>query len=565
MSVLPISMPCYHEVFLVTTNMLGSNSTIQSSADSCWGRGSSSRSSSDCSSVQAAFEQARRAVTQNDTASPGEADWKNPWHDLLYDRLRDRALPALISEGTITPAASLWTGSRLWLESFRESNLQPGDRLLISLSPSAAFVQVMVAALWQGLSIALLPPGEDVTEYFDEMDACAAVSDADLRYGVSSPDDSIPHTWRPEGLTGPASAPSTLRNTTQPRFPDVRFLLRTSGTTGTPTWVALSDRNVLSVLASHMPHLDLQNARTLSVLPWFHAFGLILDFLPALLSEAEIIRDPNGGRDPEELLRLTRAWGATHLSAVPLVIDRLKQTDGGPGMLCSLSGGIVGGAPVSGSLAQLLSGTSLRAGYGQTEASPGITLGPPGHWAANYLGRPVGCEISISDSGELHFRGDNACIGVWSNRHLTRLDPDRLVATGDKVEQDGDDLFFRGRRDNTFKLSNGRVVQAGHIESKLKQRFRTLDEAFVFTPDGDNVALALRLTGPDRKSPSDESLRMTIGDLRERLIDITVVAPDTWVSTPKGTVAREEMTKVMQRIFSDAPSSPSSPSVSPTS
>jgi len=314
-----------------------------------------------------------------------------------------------------------------------------------------------------------------------------------------------------------------------------------------------------------MPHLDLKNARTLSVLPWFHAFGFILDFLPALLSEAEIIRDPHGGRNPEDLLRLTRTWGATHLSAVPLVIDRLRQADGGSAMLCSLSGGIVGGAPVSGSLAQLLSGTSLRAGYGQTEASPGITLGPPGHWAANYLGQPLGCEISISDSGELHFRGDNACIGVWSNGRLDRLDPDRLVATGDRVEQDGDDLFFRGRIDNTFKLSNGRLVPAEHIESKLKQRFRTLDEAFIFTPDGDNVALAIRLTDPDGERPSDESLRTSIGDLRERLIDISVVDPDRWVCTPKGTVAREEMTTVMQRTFSDVPSSPSSSSLSSSS
>ncbi len=545
--------------------MLGSNGTIYTSADSCWGQDSSSTSSGDCSSVQDAFEQTRRAATQDDIASPGDANWENPWHRLLYERLRDRALPALISEGTITPAASLWTGSRLWLESFREADLQPGDRLLMSLSPSAAFVQVMTAALWHGLSIALLPPDEDVTEYMEALDARAAVSDRGLRYGVPDPDTCPPHTWQPEGLAGPADPPEALRETTQPRTPEVRFLLRTSGTTGTPTWVALSDRNVLSVLASHMPHLDLQNARTLSVLPWFHAFGLILDFLPALLSEAEIIRDPNGGRDPEELLRLTRAWGATHLSAVPLVIDRLRRTDGGPEMLCSLSGGIVGGAPVSGSLAQLLSGTSLRAGYGQTEASPGITLGPPGHWAANYLGQPLGCEIHIDDDGELHFQGDNACVGIWRDGRLDRLDPNRLVATGDKVEQDGDDLFFRGRTDNTFKLSNGRLVPAGQVESTLKQRFQKLDEAFVFTPDGDNVALALRLTEGSSEPPSDNAIRQAMGDLHERLIDISVVDTDMWVSTPKGTVAREEMTTVMRRTFPDTSSSASSPSVSSSS
>jgi long-subunit acyl-CoA synthetase (AMP-forming) len=412
------------------------------------------------------------------------------------------------------------------------------------------------------VTLVMLPPDADVGTHLKKMDARAAVSDDGVRHGVIARPASTPHTWQPEGLAGPADPPETLRTTTGPATPEARFLLRTSGTTGEPTWVALSDRNVLSVLASHMPHMQLQHARTLSVLPWTHAFGLVLDFLPALLSETEIIRDPNGGRDPGELLRLARAWGATHLSAVPLVIDRIAEVDGGPGMLCSLTGGIVGGAPVSGSLAQLLSGTSLRAGYGQTEASPGIALGPPGHWSANYMGRPLGCSVDIDEHGELHFEGDNACIGIWEDGALSRLDPDRRVATGDRVSRDGDDLFFRGRTDNTFKLSNGRLVAAGHIESVVKQRFRRVDEAFLFSPDGDNVALAVRLNTRGASPPSVDAVSAAIGSVSERLIEIVAIPPEDWKNTPKGTVARDDMSAFLRRTFSASPSSSSSPSVS---
>jgi len=473
----------------------------------------------------------------------------NPWHSIFYDRLRDRALPALIDgDNTITPAASLWTGSRLWLDAFREADLESGDRLLFSVEPSAAFLQVLVAALWHGLSIVPVPPGADLAPLFEDLDARAAVTEGDA-----------PHAWRAAGPGGPASSPRALRVPDGPGTPDVCFYLRTSGTTGEAKWVALSDQNVLSVLASHLPHLGLKNARTLSVLPWHHAFGLILDCLPALLSEAEIIRDPAGGRDPDQLIRLARTWGATHLSAVPLVLDRLCDVDGGAGLLCSLDGGIVGGAPVSGTLAQVLSGTSLRAGYGQTEASPGIALGPPGHWSANYLGRPLGCSVSIDDQGELHFQGDNACIGVWRDRRLHRLDPDRVVATGDRVAQDDEDLFFRGRTDNTFKLSNGRLVHAGDLESRLKQQFRGLDEAFVFTPDHANVAVALRASDPSH-IPSDPSIRQILGSVGERLVWVAAIEDENWLCTAKGTVDRAEMAENLRQVYSQRSPSHSSSS-----
>lgn len=501
----------------------------------------SSPSSSGAAGSTPAVDAVRTALGQ--CPAPGTAPDPNPWHSLLYDRLRDEALPALISNDTITPAASLWTGSRLWTQALRSTDLREGDRLVIALPPSAAFVQVLVAALWEGFTVALAPHGTDGSALLDTLDARAAVTT-----------ETLPHAFVSEEYAGPRSTPDTLRSPETPRTPDVRFLLRTSGTTDHARWVALSDRNVLSVMASHLPHFSLQDARVLSVLPWTHAFGLVLDFFPALLSGAELIRDPKSGRDPEHLMQLRNAWGATHLSAVPLIIQRLVDTPGGERLLRNLEGGIVGGAPISGPLADHLSHTSLRVGYGQTEAAPGIALGPPGEWAAHYLGRPVGCSVEVADDGELLYEGPNACAGLWRDDGLDRADPDRTVRSGDLVERKGDDLYFRGRKDSAFKLSNGRWVRAGALESELKTSFPDLQDALVFTPDGDDVAVALCADSTDASLPSEDTIRSVLGPLAERLVWTTTIAPEAWSTLDKGSVDRGAMTETLSETYrSSAP------------
>ena len=483
-------------------------------------------------------EQACRAALERATTSDA-----NPWHDLLYNRLRDCAVPAVIDNDAITPAASIWTGSRLWLQAFRAAELQAGDRIVIAMPPSAAFLQVLVAAIWQRLTVALAPP-EGAEALVDTLDARALIH----------PSSDSPHNWMPDGCAGPLRPPHALRTARHDRTPDARFLLRTSGTTTEGTWYALSDANVLSVLATHLPYFCLKHARVVSVLPWHHAFGLVLDLMPALLSGAEVIRDPEGGRDAESILALRDAWGATHLSAVPLTMQRLLAHDEGPGFVSQLQGGIVGGAPISAPLADTLDGSSLRVGYGQTEASPGIALGDAGVWAANYLGQPLGCSVRIADDGELLFQGQNACFGTWTTEGLVRLDPDRWVATGDRAKRKRDGLYFRGRKDDSFKLANGRMVPASRFEATLKEAFDAAHDAFLFSPDGTSIAVALcwdEATSP----PSTSKIGAHLGPLHARLAHTLVLSPNDWPTTPKGASNRDLLReKLHKRLTSHAAS-----------
>ena len=451
---------------------------------------------------------------------------RETWRQLLFERFRDRPLPLLVSDYGTIPAASMWTGSRIWLGAFREIGLVAGDRLVLALPPSPAFLQVLIAGIWHELTLVFVPDTAMVETVMQQVDARCSVA--------LSPGHNV---LVPNGVEGPGYPSPQLRSTVAPCTPEVRFMLQTSGTTGEPQWVALSDRNILSVLFHHINALEIQEARFLSVLPWNHAFGLVLDLLVAVFTGAEIIRDPQGGRDPDSIISLAKTWEINHLSAVPLTLKRLLETEQGSNVLLSLESGIVGGAPVSGQLASFLRKTKLRSGYGQTEASPGISLGKPGQWQPNYLGLPVGCETRIDQEGQLHFKGHNACFGIWANNALRMLPADRWVETGDRVEASEEGLVYRGRINDRFKLDNGRMVEAGVWETILKESITPIEEALLFSSNGENLDLLIRTL--DQNQQVVDEIKSCLGSLSNLLNDIYVMPEESWVRTRKGDVARD--------------------------
>jgi acyl-CoA synthetase (AMP-forming)/AMP-acid ligase II len=472
----------------------------------------------------------------------GAAHDRDAWKIRLYGRLRERAYPLFHFGSYIVPAAAVWAGARLWTTAFREAGLRAGDRVVVALPASAAFVQVLVAAIWEGLTLVPVGPRgcrENGVDLITAVDARCRIADTPEANGEDA------HTLYAPTCEGPLYPEGfRLREARLPGTPETRFLLRTSGTTSGGRFVALSDAAVWRVLDSHLPALRLREAETrlLSVLPWHHAFGLVLDLLPALLSGAEINRVLSGGGDVDALLRVGEEVGATHLNAVPLTIRRLGASERGRRLLRSLRGGIVGGAPVDGPLAELLATTRLRAGYGQTEAGPGIALGEPGVWpGAGYLGRPLGCHTRIGVDGVLHFSGVNAFSGYWSPENgLVSRAESGWVRTGDIVQTaPGGHLFFAGREDDAFKLSNGRCVEAGFYEARLMARVTAITDALLYSPDGETLEAAVTVA-PGAPVPPLSEVAGALGSLGGRLTRLRPVSDSFWARTPKGTVLRRE-------------------------
>ncbi|MEN0019519.1 MAG: class I adenylate-forming enzyme family protein [Planctomycetota bacterium] len=458
--------------------------------------------------------------------------------ELLHDRLRGRASPLVIGRGFAVPAATLWAGARAWVHAFRAAGLAPGDRVVLGIERSPAHIMVTIACWWEGLMLCPIAPATDAGQALVEFDARLAVAN---QLGACTPDAG----------GGPPAKLGVLREAAEPT-PDIAMLLTTSGTSGHAKRVALSWMNLVAQLSSHTAMLGDERAeRAMSVLPWHHAFGLLVDLWPRLLSGTTIYVDEGDGRDVASIAHQLAKHNITHVSMVPRQASLLLACQVSEHMHHKL-GGVVGGAPVSAALAESLARTRLRAGYGLTEASPGVTLGEPGEWHAGWLGRPLGCEVRIVD-GELHVRGPNVAAGYWRGRRGTpgrfiEADSDRWLATQDLVETiDGaapkHGLRFIGRADTRFKLDNGRMIDTPAMEAALSAAFPEL-EPIVFTGGGRHLTIAMIGQGA---CATEASVAQILGS-SARLVDAVVaVADDGRLRTAKGTIRRDAVRQQVTR------------------
>ncbi len=387
-------------------------------------------------------------------------------------------------------------------------HLPPGTRIAFIPSAPQNFIPTIIAALEQGLTIAL-PGMRQAPEDLQPLLDIGATVHPDLALLSTHP-------------------------TTQPHTPDVAFLLKSSGTTGThDAFVALSAHNIAAVLDSHTPHMDLAHARVLSSLPWHHAFGLVLDMMATLHQGGTLVRTapPN----PERWHHQAITHHITHCHMVPLVAWHLTQDPQSKPLLHNLTGGIVGGAPINAPLADALQGTNLRVGYGQTEAAPGITLGQPGHWRPFDIGHPLGCDAWIDDTGQLCIIGPNACLGWWRGGRLERRDPSAPLRTGDIVAHNPQTqtLTFLGRADHRFKLRNGRMVNTPGLEARLRQALRT---QAIIIPDTDRALVTL---WHDPKTPKPDFDSALMGGVPHAVHQLTGPMP----TTPKGEPDRKAIAR----------------------
>ncbi|MEO0512542.1 MAG: class I adenylate-forming enzyme family protein [Planctomycetota bacterium] len=442
--------------------------------------------------------------------------------DVLHRRLAGRSMPLLAGARFVIPAASIWTGARTWVRRFRELGLTEGDRVVLSLPRSPASVMVTTAAWWEGLTVCFSRQGAGPKHEL--------LRSYDARLMVSSRPGG--HTLVPDHA---GACPETAVETRRAGEPTagVALLLESSGTSGSTKRIALSYSNLLHQVVGHAEALGIgPNDVVCSVLPWDHAFGLLVSLWPALLSGATVVVDPHNGRRIEALIDLASGSGSTRLDLVPRQVRELSRSARGTHLLRRVQG-VVGGAPVTRDLVGVLNETSLRVGYGQTEASPGVALGRPGEFSEGWLGRPVGCETSVVD-GTLRVRGKNVCAGFWDDGRVTHHNPDRWLDTGDVVQVCGDGFRFVGRADHRFKLENGRLVDAPLLEVGLREA--TGDDRVCVVP-GDGVE-AVVVLGRGLPSGRSERVGMVMGRVPWRAV---VIDPSEPIYSAKGDIDRRAL------------------------
>jgi long-chain acyl-CoA synthetase len=138
-------------------------------------------------------------------------------------------------------------------------------------------------------------------------------------------------------------------------------------------------------------------------------------------------------------------------------------------------------------------GLNLKQLYGQTEACVYITAQPDGKIKPDTVGLPTpGVEIKIAENGEVLYRSDGVFMGYYKNDEATKTTktPDGWVHTGDAgfFDREGQ-LKIIDRAKDVGKMKSGALFAPKYIENSLKF-FPNIKEA-VAIGDGRDFCAAM--------------------------------------------------------------------------
>ena len=129
-------------------------------------------------------------------------------------------------------------------------------------------------------------------------------------------------------------------------------------------------------------------------------------------------------------------------------------------------------------------GINLKQLYGQTEATVFITMQPDGEVRSDTVGVPApGVELKIGDNGEVYYRSPGVFECYYKNPESTAdtKDAEGWVATGDAgfIEEGSGHLRIIDRAKDVGKMADGRLFAPKYVENKLKF-YPNILEAVVF-------------------------------------------------------------------------------------
>ncbi len=289
---------------------------------------------------------------------------------------------------------------------------------------------------------------------------------------------------------------------------DVSTILYSSGTTGEPKGVMLSQKNLIfNARGLAETFSDQEKERKLNFLPFSHIFGRTCDVYTWLIRGAELALT----QSRDTIIDDCKRFNPDSITGVPFFFERVRQkieekgVADQPGILQKTFGGNVracfsgGGALASQTLDYYQSqGVELLQGYGLTESSPVITFSTMDVKKDGSAGVALNnVDVRIADDGEILTRGDHVMQGYWRDGDLTNETiRDGWLHTGDLGRMDDEGhLFITGRKKEMLVTATGKNVFPSHIEELLCRDPLILQAVVV--GDKRNCLAALIVPDPD--------------------------------------------------------------------
>jgi long-chain acyl-CoA synthetase len=487
---------------------------------------------------------------------------------------RPDAVALVVGERAIT-FAELDARSNQAAQAFLAAGVGFGDRVAFIEKNGAEFFEVVcglakLGAVGVPVNWRLAPP--EMAHIIEDAQAKALVVGSEFFGHVESIEDRITtvHTivaigeharWPSfdDWLSG--HVPEDPGVTTGPD--DVAFLMYTSGTTGAPKGVMLSNKNYFSKAAGIASEWRFDaNSVSLAVMPMFHMAGSGWALVGLYEGCATVVlRDV----DPAAILDAIARHAITNLLLVPAVIQFLLGTPGVEDTdFSSVRAIVYGASPITDDvLVKGLRrfGCEFLQVYGLTETTGSITqlddhdpvrrpellrsCGKPYPWVQLRIVDKHGADVPDGTVGEVWTRSPQNMLGYWNNPGATAatVTADGWLKTGDAGYLDDEGYVYLHDRVKDMIVSGGENVSPAEVENVLMTHPAVGDVAVIGVPDekwGEAVkAVVVPATGT---SPSEAEL---IAYARERLggykLPKSVDFAETLPRTPSGKLLKRTL------------------------
>lgn len=285
---------------------------------------------------------------------------------------------------------------------------------------------------------------------------------------------------------------------------DVINMQYTSGTTGFPKGVMLTHSNLVNNGVNIAACMKLSNNDRLCIpVPFFHCFGCVLANMTCVSVGAAMV--PLEEFNPRKVLNTVEQEKCTALHGVPtMFIAELNVDDFPQYNLTSLRTGIMAGSncpiEVMKNVVEKMGISEITITYGQTEASPGITMtrtNDPIELRVSSVGRALpnvevkivnpgtGEEVPFGSQGELCTRGYHVMKGYYKNPEATReaIDTGNWLHTGDLAVMDENGYCKITGRLKDLIIRAGENIYPREIEEFLYQHPEVNDVQVIGVPD----------------------------------------------------------------------------------
>jgi crotonobetaine/carnitine-CoA ligase len=408
-----------------------------------------------------------------------------------------------------------------------QHGVESGDSVHLALANCPVFIAVWLAAIRLGAWIVPSDPmgsSEDLLSHIERTNPKVGFC-AKSRSGIyEQACGDLPFIEIDEMSTDLQLCDSSeIESWPVPNFLDRAAVMFTSGTTGLPKGVEITQANYAfagQVMASAASLTN--NDRHFVVLPLFHANAQYYSFASAIYVGASValMATFSASRFLQQAAKYEVTAASLFAAPIRMILARGGPVEGLKLRHCWFAQNITQGQYDT---VTKWFGCKPRQLYGMTETIPAVLTDEKENTDPSSMGfvtsgclvdvqRPDGTSVDTDEVGEIVVggkRGVNIFNGYLDASAITQESfRDGWFLTGDRAKRDLDGkFFFDGRRSDVLKVS-GENVSIVEVESVLSEHPGILEVAVVGKPDDirDEVPVAFVVPAPGEDLPSLEDL-----------------------------------------------------------